>query len=412
MTGVGIPRRNPQRITALIAMAAIVVSAMVYAGESFGNSESSAAEARHDPPISSTQILQQNFETLKVGGIAQPKSRASEKPATSTLSDAEARDLAFLADNSGRTVDELAEQYRGGQEFTGFITWLSDEYPDYFTHAAFDYPGLVRPRVTLTKYPPQAVIDKANQLPIEIDLRFGANATEDELMSLSAAAVNAAVAQFGRDTVPHSSIDEETISIEVTVKASPQPIDSVRMMQGIVADQYRDGANLLPVEVSYTFDPTYDAPSTHAENIRGGYKLTRGATGNLNCTSGFSVKRNGVLGVVTAGHCDNNLRYKAKANVLAFVTEHPFYNMVEDVDVQFHKTLAGHTTQKKFRADIGEVRTVTASAIPAIGLPICKFGLTTNRTCTQIIDTGKCTTFLRYPSNLLSIGNREHSNYS
>ncbi|HEV8545211.1 MAG TPA: S1 family peptidase [Candidatus Limnocylindrales bacterium] len=113
-----------------------------------------------------------------------------------------------------------------------------------------------------------------------------------------------------------------------------------------------------------------------AADIYGGLPLN----GNISCTSGFSVKKNGesTTGVLTAGHCSDGLTYSGQA--LHF--EGGTYGGSHDE--QWHSSLA-FFERNWFRVNAnGATRTVTSRTnrtdTPDGGY-ICKFGRTTAYGC-------------------------------
>lgn len=108
----------------------------------------------------------------------------------------------------------------------------------------------------------------------------------------------------------------------------------------------------------------------------------RGGSALSTCTAGFTVRNNGddELGILTAGHCGSSQSYEG--------TDLPFRADDESgsQDVQWHSTCDIFDTSNEFRSGIG-VRDVTATrsrSNQAIGAMVCKYGMTTGRTCGDI----------------------------
>ncbi|WP_343652136.1 S1 family peptidase [Stenotrophomonas sp.] len=112
------------------------------------------------------------------------------------------------------------------------------------------------------------------------------------------------------------------------------------------------------------------------------------------CTMGFNVVEHDTreLGIVTAGHCDNNLTYSNSTLQLLYQDESDAGNY----DVQWNKQrVIG--TPKQQRNEIvveGSPETIiseTASADLAVGMPVCKSGATTGHTCGEVADINAAT---------------------
>ena len=128
--------------------------------------------------------------------------------------------------------------------------------------------------------------------------------------------------------------------------------------------------------------------------IHGGVSLST-------CTAGYTVRSgSGELGISTAGHCSNSQSYQGVS--LPFRGE----DINGDQDVQWHSACDLFEVTNQFNSGIG-LRSVTgtvARTSQAIGSLVCKYGMTTGRTCGWIqsknIDLGPNhnATFIRVDS--------------
>ncbi len=102
------------------------------------------------------------------------------------------------------------------------------------------------------------------------------------------------------------------------------------------------------------------------------------------CTSGFSATRNGVDGVVTAGHC-GDFQQHATRSLGSVVVQQEMYN----VDAQFHNTSANWPATRPLtyrNTGLFEVESVRNFAHDFDGLHVCMSGKMTNWTCGDIND--------------------------
>lgn len=108
--------------------------------------------------------------------------------------------------------------------------------------------------------------------------------------------------------------------------------------------------------------------------IIGGANLER-------CTGGFTVQGiNSELGLSTAGHCPNDLSYQG--------VRLPFRREIQgDIDLQWNSACNLFDVTNQFRASSSEVRSCVGTKSrdqQVIGEMVCKYGITTNRTCGTI----------------------------
>ncbi|MEM9597097.1 MAG: PKD domain-containing protein [Acidobacteriota bacterium] len=115
--------------------------------------------------------------------------------------------------------------------------------------------------------------------------------------------------------------------------------------------------------------------STEQLVLEGGQALTT-------CTGGFTVRRNstGEVGISTAAHCGNTQR--AFGTVLPFRAEDQQGNQ----DVQWHSSCGIFDVSNRFNSGIG-MRAVVGTRSrtqQAVGSLVCKWGMTSGRTCGTI----------------------------
>jgi len=103
------------------------------------------------------------------------------------------------------------------------------------------------------------------------------------------------------------------------------------------------------------------------------------------CTSGFTVRsKDGREGFVTAGHCDNTLRFNG--TVMPFQKQ----NIRTTHDVQWHTSPSPYDDKAWFRdrdgkgGDYREVRSLLGRKYQRVGKTVCKSGKTTGYTCGTI----------------------------
>ena len=293
------------------------------------------------------------------------------------------------------------------EEFSSVVQWIADTRPDLFTTAEWNEPGGdLLPSITLTKPAPAGIISKVRALPFDVEIRTGANANADELRQLSATAIQAVVESTSPTNNVSSVIDSDSlgVTIEYGADGSLQGGSGSGGAQGprVTADQLlmnvvaKLGVTELPVPIQVKVAGGPDIARLEA-TVRGGYSLAKTVGGPYDCTSGFSATRSGVKGVITADHCVNTLYYEGAKNVISYVTGSPAFGVDASgkwyYDMQFHKTLSGHSTSPSFRAWSGGTRTVTGISDPVKGESVCHYGMASGIRCDVVYSTNSCLYF-------------------
>lgn len=151
--------------------------------------------------------------------------------------------------------------------------------------------------------------------------------------------------------------------------------DSTYLETTLHAAQIQLPANIQVVEVS-------ELPK-EVEDIYGGVTLELNS-GTPWCTAGFSViDSNGVKGITTAGHCDNDLYYDG--------TPVPFVSGTTggDFDIQWHRGDQAFVV-KNWIYDGTYGRSILGQVFrenQAVGFFVCKYGITTGPACAYIGST-------------------------
>lgn len=121
--------------------------------------------------------------------------------------------------------------------------------------------------------------------------------------------------------------------------------------------------------------------------MSGGQELDRTLNHRLvrECTAGFNVfDVNRELGIITAGHCVDDLTYKPTRTKLDYQGESNGGNY----DVQWSKQhVRESVTPEQQKNSIGlDINSVTPSASYAIGKTLCKSGVVTGYNCGQVVN--------------------------
>lgn len=214
---------------------------------------------------------------------------------------------------SGDLSEELIQRNRGNDEFSVFTTRLENERSGIFASSGVPRYEGERHWILLTRPAEQSLLDEIERLPMPVDVISGAqlNATEFELVSA------AALSEL-HDTgvsLSASSLEENEYSKIVIEYARAESADEAEIADAhdrVRARISRELGDRGSIEVEFKDDGELIEPEA---TVRGSRRLTSGSS---DCTSGFTAKRNGNRGVLTARHCPNNLKYRGIDEVITF----------------------------------------------------------------------------------------------
>ncbi|MBO1900657.1 hypothetical protein J4H92_01685 [Leucobacter weissii] len=317
-------------------------------------------------------------------------------PKLEELEESDRSDIVALAGKAGLSSEEYVPIAKRHEAFSSVIDYIWDEFPEkYVTSAWPDKQS--PPTVTLTGSPNDEIISKLQQLPFDVEVRFGARLSFEELESLSGKAVEAVVKTAGTAVEANSIIGDDAQSIIVTYAAKDASEDNGA--ERLMLEERALGRNLdvlsmdeLPTTISFVSDP-YTIERVQPEvDVWGGQILTKLVNGGVHCTTGFSAVRNGVRGIVTANHCrPNTIYYRGLSGVISFVARGETDSNGQ-YDLKFYRTNSGHTTSARFRADSGDdIRTVVGTSNPAVDDPVCNYGRATKKKdCSWVQVINRC----------------------
>ena len=221
----------------------------------------------------------------------------------------------------------------------------------------------------------------ASDLPIQVV--WGERYTAVEKRDTLWLAGSQLTAEFGVSV--RLSFSGNTIQIQMPI----DKLDKVRRSQGsppIGADGVRDAARkIVSRQVGIDVMNDDDEVAFEAYGRTGGAALY--SSGSPICTSGFVVKArtSTALGVLTAAHCGTPL-YHENSVLLSQLIGH----IGQWGDWQFMHSMV--MMDGKFRSDWGMYNSAYNVGSPSKGDYICKFGISSGKTCGYIADPDACIT--------------------
>lgn len=311
----------------------------------------------------------------------------------STLDDETMQDLATYAAESGRDLSTVVAAHQGIHEFSAYAARLEETMPDTFVRAGLaTTSGAADYWIQFTTKPSSGIVAELGRLPADTEVQYGAPASSKELEDLAYALTTSLAAHPDVIRSAGTRYDHERRVIRVRYApvdgTPPTTLSSVlheALTMGTIAGQ-------LPIEVVPELD--VDLIAVTEITVQGGRDLNL-VGGAAHCTAGFTARRNGNRGVLTARHCNNALVY---GNTPSAISRNPAQTGNPSFDLQFHRTLTGngHTTNKQFRATSRQAsgdRTVTAVANAPMDSVVCHWGRTTGRSCSTVAATNVCRAF-------------------
>lgn len=376
-------RRNGVRLAAISAAFVVAVSISAGVGAPGASSqEAGSGKKRIEVAVSPKPAVQGSI-VIRGQGASDPPSEELKY------------DLRHYANEEGLEYENVLDAHRGIGEFSELVTDLEARFPDDYVRSGLsgaDDAGDFW--IQVTAKPGQRLLDRLRSLPVDVEVEYGAPASSRELAALTAALTKATAERS--DVIQSSSTAYNPETHVVTLEYTPRPgvtatdtADEVARSSIVHAAGTFEG-DLLPVDV--VLDRQAAAtPSVLEARVQGGRTLRLRASNRRECTAGFTARRNGRRGVLTARHCRNRLRYVRKRNVLARARQTSY----RAVDVQWHRTLRRHRTNKQFRATgykASDDRIVRAVRNAPRRSTVCHWGFGTGYDCSSVTRTDQCLT--------------------
>lgn len=332
-----------------------------------------------------------NVPTIRPAG-EQQTIRVTTALAPVPLDDATRADLKAFADKRGVDMAELTASHDGIHEFSELATTFESSEADTFVQAGVASSG---PWLLFTDRPDDQILSAVASLPVDVDVRFGAPASQEELENAIGALVASLAGESDGVASVSAEIAEGADSIVVRYqrdgvsRASGSTVSFDDALQSAASTQ-DDGQLPVPVEFTET-----DNVFRTEETVQGGRGLWVGTTSGV-CTAGFTARRpTGNRGVLTAAHCVDNLLYRGLTGVITFGRAARNSSQGR-IDIQFHRTNSGHSTNAQFRATgttAADDRVANGASNPPVGSVVCHWGNTTRYDCAEVAATGLCLTY-------------------
>ncbi len=299
------------------------------------------------------------------------------------VSAAEQEDLNTFARQRGVSLSpaQVRQRYGWRDDFAVTVTAIREQHPNTLAGSAAEPGDGYDAWVAFTGDAPTGVEKTLAGLPVPVQIREGQGWNEPGLVE-PAEQLHAELMSHS-DVVSSVATDPDVNTGSVTVRIRPRDGMSTAaastQLRGLAtSDEVTNLIDQIPPEVAVEIRID-ESVGYEPETVYGGGRLST-------CTAGFSVQRANSpsqRGVTTADHCQNSQNYAGR-NVLTW-----YGRMATlDGDVQWHRS--SEAVGGRFHHDTGSLRNQGQIADPAVGTPLCKYGITTRKTCSEVYKLNQC----------------------
>lgn len=199
-----------------------------------------------------------------------------------------------------------------------------------------------------------------------------------ELQRATEKVASAAQRSFDAETSAVPDIVSGTIDLIV---AKTEPTDAASKTRQLAAQTVGTSADSAKIKVA--FDPK---ASSGLEAASGGARLEVSGTGNLHCTSAFTIIKNGVTGMLTAQHCTSAFTHENFNGDTEYSAWTVSSTIGANGDLRWYNTTTNEVPQ--FRADYSDLRNLYTAPGFSEGEWMCHFGYGNGKSCDTVYRIG------------------------
>ncbi|WP_261718230.1 S1 family peptidase [Streptomyces sp. FZ201] len=294
------------------------------------------------------------------------------------LTAGELEDIQAIAASEEISLEEAIDQYGWQDRFIEVAEELEASYPEEFSGAVKADDGAW---FAFKRDAPEKAVELAAELPVTVEVVSHRGFSEADLAAAQQQAYAEVLAQ--RD-VTNAISAYDVKGGEVTVEVQLQKAPTGRAARSAAArdltPSLRGAARNIPVRVVVTDNASYEKQDGY---IRGGGGLSIG------CTSGFNLKKisGSTKRLGTAGHCTTvaNQTYANHVTHGGSTSVKTVWSHQGSSGDLGYTTKGNKSSTRTFYQDYNKARYVDKRAsMPAVGTKICKFGLTSGKTCSTV----------------------------
>lgn len=295
-----------RRVLALLASLAVTAGlTVVAAAPARGSTENNAAILAHrGVPVRAAPTSAGTFRVTGTGQFAL------------ALDAATMQDLATSAKQSGRDLSAVVAAHQGIHEFSAYTTQLEETRPDMFVRAGLATAGGAAGHwIQFTAKPSADIVAELERLPVNTEVQYGAPASFKELEDLAYALTTSLAAR--PDVIRSAGTRYDPARGVLRLQYAPAGGTQLNTLDSVFQDALTAGTigGQLPIEVVLERD--VDLAGVTEATVQGGRDLNLASNGDPHCTAGFTVRRYGNAGVLTARHCRNALKYGPTSGIIS-----------------------------------------------------------------------------------------------
>lgn len=291
-------------------------------------------------------------------------------------------DAIFDARTSDRDVEVIEDDIAFQEEVNGIVDPVIIANEDVFSEAGFNGDGTAY--IAFTQPIPEvdaALI--ANHPNIELIEDAPLTASDADILMVEVSEITDEAAGGGVGSLVHVSPLNGKAVVATPDALSPAEQNKIRSVLEEATPSSPSTRGLQSDIVDFDVDKTLEAD---AEAVNGGDTLTIRNTTSQSCTAAFPARSGSNRGLLTAGHCANNLTVDSGNRLYSATHSRTRANG----DMQWHRSR--ETVNPRFRHAWGSYRPVSAHPVLKVGTSVCRFGAVSGNGsgCTTVTYVSSC----------------------
>lgn len=204
-------------------------------------------------------------------------------------------DARAYAELHGLGIDEARRRFAEESSFAAEVARISEQYPEKFVVSRVDHVDGRVGTILLTGEVGEDLDRRFDAQGLAVNIRTDAPMSEADLLARLDDVQQSLIDAGCSEVVGVPDLERGTVHYEVEVPPSQRAMDTSQRRATLPVP-----ARAADVTVNFV-----DTTLGELETVYGG-ALTEHSTTNARCTTGFTVKKDGVSGFITAGHCSND----------------------------------------------------------------------------------------------------------
>lgn len=285
-----------------------------------------------------------------------------------------AEDAVAIAKQTDRPLDQVSAELDWQTKIKAEAQRLAETYPDAFTGVRIVSHEKREVWLGFKGKAPEVRVPDGS----EATVAGGQPMNAAELRKATDKAARAAKVSFGAETSAVPDIVAGSIDVIVAQKKPADAATKTRDLRATTVGTSADAAELKVV-----FDPK---ASSGVEAASGGAKLEYTGSASLQCTSAFSIIKNGTTGMLTAQHCTSAFTHENFNGDTEYSASTVASTIGGNGDLRWYNTSTNEVPQ--FRADYSDLRNLYTAPGFSEGEWMCHFGYGNGKSCDTVYRVG------------------------